>query len=525
MNRADPAVERLSWLRSRATTLATAVDRRANLLLALFVAAVLATTLALADRDPLWTDELFTYYIGRLPSAGDVWSKLSTGVEQMPFFFYLVTRASLGVFGEGLLGLRLPEVLGFALMCVCLFHFVEHRSSAVYGFVAILFAVATRAYEYAYEARSYALVLGFAAAALLCWQRATEGGPHRRLAAIGMAIGLAGAIASHYYAVLILIPLLAGEAVRSLRRRRIDWLVVGSFGGALVPLLASAPLIEGAQGYYTSFWAKPRWSTVERFYPYFLLDRKLLAAVALAVVAAAFTAIRSRSRSPAARRPFRRIPDHELVALGTFVLLPLLGLLLGKLVTHGFTSRYALPAVLGVAALVALAAWWADGEAPIVGLSLVLLLVVLVAGRFTVRYDKATRDADRQTETLHFLQRHGRAGVPLLVGSPHEFFEMSHRASKDRGRPALVYLADRAEARRYLDTDDVDLALIGLEDIAPLDVEAYRPFIASHSRFLVYGDHGGWNWLTSALRDRRADLRVAARNPGGDVLFDVSLRR
>jgi len=489
------------------------------------LAVLVAATAVLADRAPLWNDELFTYYIGGLPTAGDVWSELATGVEQTPFSFYLVTQAALEVLGKAPLAMRVPEILGFALMSICVFHFVARRSSPVYGFVAILFPLVTTAYGYAYEARAYALVLGFSAAALLCWQWATEGGPHRRLAALGIALSLAAAVGSHYYAVLMLVPLLVGEAGRSLSRRRIDWVVVGSFSGALVPLLLFSPLIQAAQGYSTTFWARPTWNSAVRFYLNLLLDRTLLAAAGLIfVVIFTFTVLRSSSRSSDRQRPFVRPPDHELLALGTLVLLPFFGVLLGKLVTGGFTGRYALSAVIGVTVLVALTAWWADREAPIVGVSLMVVLTVLAGLRFSTRYDQATRDEKEQIQALQFLEQHSRAGLPIVISSPHDFFELSHRAAEEGG-PRLLYLADPALAVKYLQTDAVDLGVLGLEDIAPLRVEPYRSFVASHSRFLLYGEHGAWDWVTSALRAQGADVRVAARNPlDGDVLVEVRRR-
>jgi hypothetical protein len=89
-------------------------------------------------------------------------------------------------------------------------------------------------------------------------------------------------------------------------------------------------------------------------------------------------------------------------------------------------------------------------------------------------------------------------------------------------RPRVVYLADAGEARRRLETDAVELGVTGMARVAPLRVEAYRSFLASHPRFAVYGREGAWDWLSSALRDARADTTVVARNPeDGTPLLDV----
>jgi hypothetical protein len=496
------------------TALGATIERRARPLLVLLLAAVAAITLVLAHRKPLWNDELFTYYISGLPGIDDMWSELATGVEQTPLSFYVVTRGSLDVLGDGGIAMRLPELLGFLLMSVCVFGFVKRRTSALYGLLAAVFPIATIAYGYAYEARAYGLVLGFSAAALLCWQVAAEGGPHRRLAALGTAVSLAAAVGSHYYAVLILAPLLVGEAARWAVSRRIDWLVLGSFCGALVPLVAFAPLIADAKDYSTTFWASPTWHAAIRFYPDSLMDRAL--GLVLAAFAAIVVFVGWRARGTPSRAGSRLPPTYELAALVTLVLLPFFGVALGKLATGAFTDRYVLSAILGIAILLAFAAWWTDGEVPRLGVLLLVVFMVFAGARVVERYDDATVDADQQTRALAFLERHGRAGEPIAVASPHDFFELSHRVAREGG-PRLIYLSDPALARKYLETDAVDLGVIGMKDIAPLSVEPYRRFLASHSRFVVYGRYRAWDWLTSELQASGADTRVIARNSENDA--------
>jgi 4-amino-4-deoxy-L-arabinose transferase-like glycosyltransferase len=504
--------------RERVTALGASVDRRGRLLLLPLLTALTAVTLVVAHRRPFWNDELFTYYISRLPGLDDMWSELATGVEQTPLSFYATTRASLDVFGAGGIGMRLPELLGFLLMTVCVFLFVERRTSPLYGLVAAIFPVTTIAYGYAYEARAYGLVLGFAAAALLCWQVAAEAGPRRRLAALGTAVSLAAAVASHYYAVLILIPLVVGEVARSIARRRVDWLVVGSFGGALVPLVAFAPLIASAKDYSTSFWARPTWSAAIGFYRASLMDR---AVVVVAVLAAIIAFVAWRTWGDRRRAGLPVPPTHELAALITLVLLPFFGVALGKVVTGAYTGRYALSAVLGITVLIAFAAWWTDRGVPILGVSLLLVFAVLAGVRFVQSLDDAKSDADEETQTLAFLERHKTAGEPIVVAGPHDFFELSYRESKEGG-PHLLYLSDPARAQRYLETDAVELGVTGMKDIAPLHVEPYGRFIASHPRFIVYGRYVDWDWLTYELRAARAHTHVIARYAGnGTPLVEV----
>ena len=77
------------------------------------------------------------------------------------------------------------------------------------------------AYLYAFEARAYGLVLGFAALALLSWQSVALG-RRRVLSLVCLAGGLSAAVSSHYYGIFVILPLALGEASRSVSRRRVD---------------------------------------------------------------------------------------------------------------------------------------------------------------------------------------------------------------------------------------------------------------------------------------------------------------
>ncbi len=508
-------------LTSTVRTVGGAIDRVAGALLLAILALLVAMTAVLASRKPLWNDELFTYYISGLPNAGDMWSTLATGVEQTPISFYIVTRACLEVFGNGLVAIRLPEMLGYLLMCVCVYSFVVRRARPLYALVAVLFPITTIAQGYAYEARAYGLVLGFSAAALFCWQLTTEAGPQRRLYALGTFASLAAAVGSHYYAVLVVVPLLAGEAARSLGRRRVDWLVLASFFGAMVPLVLSAPLIKEAQEYSTTFWSLPTWTSAVRFYPDSLLDRQLPLVLALVLSVSGLAAWRSSTQRAERTTWLRGLPKHELVALLALLLVPFFAVTLGKLATGAFTERSALPALVGATILIALAASWLDGGVPIAGVLLLVVLTVFAGSRLAARYHQATSDAQEQTQALRFLQRHSKPRLPIVIASPHDFFELSHRAAHGRG-PRLTYLADPPAALNFLGTDAVEFGVVGMRHIAPLTVQSYRPFTAAHRHFLVYGRDRPWDWLTQALDAQSAREQVVARDPeNGAELVDV----
>jgi uncharacterized membrane protein len=204
-----------------------------------FVSLLYFTDICLrASRKCFWFDELVTVYLCRLPDFHSTWAAVAHGVDFNPPLFYLLTRSSQRLFGEGLIATRLPEILAFWLFCVCLYFFVSRRVGRLAGFVAAALPFFTLAQYYAYEARPHAIVLGWCGLALVCWQRATEG--ERRylwLAAFGLS--LAGALMSHVYAVYVVFPFVVAEIYRLLKNRRFEW---GMIAAIVLPLILAATI-------------------------------------------------------------------------------------------------------------------------------------------------------------------------------------------------------------------------------------------------------------------------------------------
>src|SRR5215831_2410671 len=106
-------------------------------------AGYLLTTGILAARRPLWNDELFTYYIATRPTLGDVWSFLLTGAEQLPPFFYIITRTGPAILGESAFSLRISEMLGVAVAALSVYVFAARRASRVCAAAGAIFLLCT----------------------------------------------------------------------------------------------------------------------------------------------------------------------------------------------------------------------------------------------------------------------------------------------------------------------------------------------------------------------------------------------
>jgi hypothetical protein len=332
--------------RGRWKRIADALERKWVLCVGLFVEIYLLVT-ALHGLRRFWYDELFTFYVCRLPGMGAVWAALKEGVDLNPPLFYAATRACQAVFGSGELGTRVPAILGFLGMSLCIFRFVSRYGSRMAALAAMTFPVITGTYYYASEARAYGMVLGFSALAAVFWQAAARG-ENRRLALPGLAAALAGALLSHCYAVLAMLPFAIAEAVRLISRRKIDWPMLAWLAAPCPVVLIYLPMFAATRGgVFNNSVFRPTWSAIPACYVTHFAAALWPALAAFAVLALA----RTGPKAPADDACGARIPAHE-IALGIgFALAPVFGVLLAMTVTGVFMDRYGVPALVGCSIL------------------------------------------------------------------------------------------------------------------------------------------------------------------------------
>lgn len=440
----------------------------------------------------LWNDELFTLYIARLSNLSEILAALSTGADQNPPSYYLLTHVFLKLLGETPLVVRLPEVLGVFLMSLCLFYFVSRRLPVLYGIAAMAFPFTTVAFEYAYEARPYGLVLGFTSLAFLCWQRATESSRCVWWLA-GLAASGAAAIACHYYAVFLLVPLGVGEFVRSWNRRRIDCPVWAALGMTLLPLLAFYSLLHSARTYSQYFWAPPQWSNIPGFY-YFLLTPTLGPIVAT-LMASSVWAFSDESSGPPSDTTTQGLLLHEIAAGIGFIAVPVVAVFFAKLATGAFTNRYALMAVIGFSILFPAAIHRIQVRRNMVGVFFTVFVLAwfVFTGIIQLRHQSSV--TNNWHKTYAFLQEGKQSQLPIVAADLHSFMTIAHYAPQDLAS-RVVYLADSQAAIRYLGHDTIDRGILDLNPWFRVPVEKYAPFMAAHSQFLLYARARGIpSWL------------------------------
>lgn len=452
-----------------------------RMLLAFWVLIYFACSALKAIKKPLWYDEIFSLDLASLPRFTDFWNALRSGTDFNPPLYYLAARALFALTGPTPLGLRLPSIVGYLVMSLCLYRFAVRRVPPAYAWAAASFPLITQAYGYAFEGRPYGMVLGLSGLALVGWQAATENeGTPRRLALALMTLSLAAALYSHYFAVLVFVPIGLGELARSWTRRSIDAAIWVALFAGLLPLLPLREFIAAASASKGTFWARPSWSIGVQFY-LFLLKGTTIPFVFLL----AFLAIESRS-------PFRvgeivvtertapridRVPVHEQVAALGFVALPFVGLIVAKVAAGGaFTERYALPAVLGFALLIAFTADRLEQHRLLPGTMLALAFFgwFLV---YEVYHLRREPEAHAQVSAADFTAV-AKTPLPLVFSWSIMYLQAQHDLPADLSKRA--YFLPNGHS-----TDEV--ALTKLSRWVPLNVVNLDDFVRENQRFFLCG--------------------------------------
>lgn len=494
-----------AWDRAieRAESAADRIASKSAVVLAAFTILFFAITIELASRKLLWDDEFFTLYLSMTSGWHSLMQALSTGADQHPPSFYLLTHAVLRLFGTTPVTLRLPATAGFWLMCVCLYETTRRVTNRTWAILALLVPTANWSYFYAFEARGYGLMLGFSALALLSWIWAAEGG-RRWLSIPLLAISLACAAGSHYYAVFTVIPLAAGEIVRTYCRQRLDPAIWAAFCGILALPVLFVQTIWSARGYSAHFWARPNLTAAFDYYPD-LSGYSVDLLIAVGALALLSRAILKQTR-PAKAEDVR--PPWLLAAFISFGLLPVLIVFVARFVTHGFTNRYALAAMLGLTVIACQCLYELAGHRSVVALGAILLC--LLCGAVTVRaYWFSSANTVRATRDEYAMLR-AKGDVPIAVSEISAFHRLSFytpRAFASR----LAYVADPDASIRYLGHDTVDRGLLDLNPWFPLNTVPAEPYFRDHPFFLTFGHVGDWSWLTYELPKRQARIQLLDR--------------
>jgi hypothetical protein len=485
-----------------------------------------------AIHKELWFDELVTWHIARLPSLAAIWAALKGGADQNLILLHLLVRASQFLFGTGEFATRLPALTGFWVLALCTYLFLKRRLPVPFALAAFVFPMVTYAWEYAFEARAYGIVMCGAALALVCWQRAAEAKARRRLALAGITVGLAAGLLSSYTAVLVLLPLAAGEVARTLERRRIDLPVWAAFAAA-APAMLTYPILLAATSRWNLHGMSPDLMALPRFY-----TTLLEAAIFPITVAAA--AVYLVGREPGSKEPrYPILPRYEAVALLCFAFLPAAWILPARALKHFlFWPRYTLSAVIGVTALLAVIASRACEGSRRAGATVLMVLTVWFSAMawHTARDSKPTAGEPVKTNRPVMAEAL-RYGLPIVIPYDVDFLALDHYI-KDPGASRFYLPLDQGAAEQYWGNDMSYQFTSSFARFVHLrgHVVAYQDFVREQPHFLVYYTGGGQQegWLNHKMLDAGFQVKLrstaaksgaatAAVLPTSERLFEVTV--
>jgi hypothetical protein len=453
-----------------------------------------------ASEKFLWYDEIFTLYFSRLPNLRSLWSALRSGVDFNPPLFYVLTRASQAGLGEGNVSIRLPEIVGFWIFCICLFQFVAKRAGTLAGSASMLLPMLTGAYFYAYDARPHGIVLAACGLALVCWQRAMDTSPPARAWLAGFAGSLLLAFMLHCYALILIVPFALIQILQTLRYRTINWL---TWLAMLVPVVVSLPmyifLFESYRELNTansfSNIAAARWKQVTDFYV-FLFAPCILVLVGIVLLFAADTFVRRRSAANSKDTSSSPLPLHDLLLGLAFTTIPFFGVVLGKIINGACFSRYFLSGLAGVSIAIGIGAGcrrrsnWLSAALVILmisaaGISFVRLAGQRLKGQGEELQEPSMRFALNTTPgqplRMHPLLMAQRTELPIVVLNALDFLYLVQYDPQIRSQ---LYFLTRSESHFIYHGFREFIQCCGINFNAPL---TYEQFLRVHRQYLVYG--------------------------------------
>ena len=443
-----------------------------------------------------------------------------------PFFYHGLTFLVVRLFGVDPVLLRLPSVLGFLLMQVCLFYVVRRVASERAAVFALAFPLFTVVFAFTLQVRPYGLLLGLFGLAMLSWQTAVRQKTHRTWALVVLALAIALAINTHYYSVLLLLPLCAAELVRSCQNRRLDVPVLLSMGAGMAGAVFLLPFLKGVSQFRANYQAGPvPYQVIPHSYYFILLghvafsthtnhllDIGLALLVAL-VLSSCFLQMRSKTLN---------LPDAEFVFLITLAALPFFGFLLCHFVTHTMEARYVFGSVIGIAALLAIALEPILRNNTIGRIALLLLFAAFAYNGIT-----GVRGAPRARQNALaslILSPQVKAAVlaspsKLLYTQEIDLFGFASLYGPDadmRSHMALVYSRD--EEIRWNHADVGSITVLHMKSFSPYIILPYESLAAQPGERIFAVSQGGRNWIEQAFAAERVEVKPIGSVAGREVV-------
>ena len=489
-----------------------AINRRPAALIFSVCALGFAVLAAQSLNKVMWFDEFITFYIAKLGGLHAIWRALARGTDPNPPLSHWLASLSMRLFGANAFAARLPFMLAGVAGLFALFAFLRRRIPPLYAAAGVLLFMSTAAFDYFFEARSYALTLAFSALSLWFWQEASEG-DRPLLSSVALGLALAAGISSNYFAVLAFFPIAAGELVRNISRRRFEWRIWIALAVSASTLLLYLPLIHSAVSRFSPYaWNKVDLDTAYDGYLLMVdhivwLCAGLLAArilVTRCVLPASASTERSFFRHTweivqhtlfvKERTPVKRgLPGHEAVAVLVLILYPFLGYAVARIQGGMLAPRFVLPVCYGCAIAAATSGYRVFGKWSIAG----LLFLATVGTWFLAREGEVASNYYDEREAFHRVLDLLPSDRTLLVSDSLLALPMYYYAPPEVAS-RMVFPVDFRAIRQYKGEDSPEQNLwAGRNHIFPVPIISLDDVLDQTSNFLIVSTDD--NWLLKRL--------------------------
>ncbi len=443
-----------------------------------------------------------------------------------PLVYHTVAFLSIKAFGAGAFALRLPSMLGYLLMQLCLFFFVRRIANEHAALFAMAFPAITATFFYSAEGRPYGLLLGLYGLAMLSWQTATRRISQRTASLITLALAVALALNTHYFGVLLLLPLCAAELFRTIERRRLDLPVAAAILIGMACVAFALPFEHAAAEFRKNYYnaGKVGYHAITQAYRSLFMNYteaslsiQHFAAIGLVVFAALLIIGSVRQL----RSKDLHLPNAELVFLIFLAALPFFGFLLAFFVTHTIEVRYVLGAILALSVLLAFALMplFRSKNAADVTLSL-LAVAIVVSGAIRIHAEQAKRNTFMTSLILTPQIKAAVLSSPsgLLYLQESGTFEVASYYEPDptiRSRMALVYSSN--QELRWSRRDTESLTALHMRNFTGFPIVPYEQLSTEPGDHVFVLLHSGWNWTDQALAAAHAEITPLGPAMGGDA--------
>ena len=445
-----------------------------------------------------------------------------------PLVFHALAHTCTKLFGPTALSLRLPSIFGFLLMQVCIFFTTRVIADSRTALIAMAFPAFTATLFYAPEARPYGLLLGFYALAFLAWQTASRRSEGRTGPLAVLCVAIALTLNTHYFGILILVPISLAELTRTVLRRRLDMQMLLAIVAGAACIIFALPFQKAAgefrQHYYNAGVISLR-AISQAYRSLFVnyttepiatqrLEGALLIALVVMGIVLCVMSLRRKTFS---------IPAAELVYLVTLAALPLFGVALAMFVTHSIEVRYVLSAIIAVSIFFAIAVEpWLRQHLSTTTVTALLAFGVLLAGFVRIRDEQMKSTHELALMVLPQAIKAQLLSLPdshLYIQDMGHFEIASYYEPDPEVRHRISLLYSRDDELRYDRHDTASLTAEHMQHFTGFHIVPYAQLKAMPGDHMLVLYRSGWDWTDQALAADHANVTPLGRALDGDAVL------